>query len=229
MKKIYYITIYAIHGSFLLLLFCASPSSSHKQQRKLSIRTISPPAAPSRPHTQSKTITSPTSKQTKRPVTKKSSPAKKPALPKKPSPQKKKPAQALPKNPIPSSKPTDHIARKTNISKTLQQLEESIAKIEEKNVTMLDSVNVEDKRNLATEYTEELIQYMRAGLQLSDIGDVQVELVLQRDGTVLSMRILSAQSEQNRKRIEQTLPSLQFPPLPYEEKTGVFILTFCNE
>ncbi|MBS0627376.1 MAG: hypothetical protein JSS09_04120, partial [Verrucomicrobia bacterium] len=132
-----------------------------------------------------------------------------------------------------------------DLEKSLKEIEETIAKIATNNDKMSSksAKEIQPKTGpifedlslpLVTEedYTSSLVEYLQDQLRLPDNGEVKIELTLRKDGSVESIKVLSAQSEKNRKRLEEYLPKLLFPPFPKEEKekkSKVFILTFCND
>lgn len=225
-----------------------------KKNQKILVRTIKNPSS----NASCKITTSSTQeKQIPPPSAKKTSPIPKP-IPKQPpiAPNKEPPAKKVEKKPTISKNTPPKIEKKKippkqipssshNLEKSLKEIEETIAKIATNNDKMssrrtkeipskLDPVFEELSLPLLTEedYSSSLIEYLQDQLRLPDTGDVKIELTLRRDGSVESVKVLSAQSEKNRKRLEENLPKLQFPPFPKEEKekkSKVFILTFCND
>jgi colicin import membrane protein len=75
-----------------------------------------------------------------------------------------------------------------------------------------------------------LIGYLQGYLQLPDVGEVQIQLTLRKDGKVENMKVIKAESEKNRKYLEENLPKLSFPAI-YLDKTASrsFLFTFCNK
>ncbi len=160
-------------------------------------------------------------------------------------PQKEK----LAINPKPAAKQTSKTP--SAAQKQIREIEERIAKIEAKNDRMLNkseltvpttitlssqtpSQNSLEFTNYQTFATDDavvsLIGYLQGYLQLPDIGEVQIQLVLRKDGKVESMKVLKTESEANRKYLEEHLPKLSFP-LSILERAGsrIFLLTFCNK
>ncbi len=123
------------------------------------------------------------------------------------------------------------------IHKSLKDIKETIAKIEAENARIVNSpqskiLETAEEAPLPDDYPSSLIYCLQNNLQLPDIGEVKIQLTLFSNGKVEKMTILSAESETNKKRLEDTLMNLQFPSFP-KEKRGLqkqtFILTFCNE
>jgi hypothetical protein len=76
------------------------------------------------------------------------------------------------------------------------------------------------------DHAQELAKCLQRALKLPDYGSVRVEIALGRDGSVGSVRILEAHSEQNKSYVLATLPTLRLPILPTEEQT--YTLTLQN-
>jgi len=93
-------------------------------------------------------------------------------------------------------------------------------------------VNCIEKKHEEMGYFALLVSLLKERLELPEWGRVKLELVLLSTGGVQTIRILQAESEKNRRYLEQQLISLLFPPFTEElkeEKTHSFVLTFCNE
>jgi hypothetical protein len=135
----------------------------------------------------------------------------------------------------------------------LQQLEESIAKIENKSdktaysqratiagkaireATLQIDSTLEDGAGSEQDdgnYTDALIQCLHQSLSLPDYGEVKIQLSLRQDGTVAKIVVLKTQSEKNRQYLQSHLTRLRFPPLEgvyANKKECAFVLTFCNQ
>lgn len=120
----------------------------------------------------------------------------------------------------------------------LHELEESIAKIENKSdkpllsqkglaaapiVLQIDSETSGEK----DDYISQLTLYLQQALTLPAYGEVKVQLTLQQDGSVVKVVVLKAQNEKNRVYLEKNLKTLKFSPLTQAEQT--FTLTFYNK
>jgi len=204
----------------------------------------------------------------KTPIKKSSSPS---VQPKKEIPAKKTEVKPPPP-PLQSSKKAPAIADKKvdNTKKTtpaaakpapprarvseqlLQELEESIAKIQQKR-DKLDRKKQEDPPHLigplqidssvpvptnvteeesSTQYQQMLIDCLRESLNLPEYGEVKIRLTLKKDGSVQDLTVLKAESEKNKRYLEEKLPFLRFPRLrdSFSNKNqSTFVLTFCNE
>lgn len=133
----------------------------------------------------------------------------------------------------------------------VQQLQESIAKIEKKTdkyrgeetfvlpekltptstVTSSNSYS-ENAEDYILGVKEELMQQLHMALHLPDYGEVKVQLQLSENGNVLSVKILKAASQKNRDYLEKELPCLSFSSialykLPAKER--IFVISFHNE
>jgi outer membrane biosynthesis protein TonB len=81
--------------------------------------------------------------------------------------------------------------------------------------------------SLAEAERQTLVDFLHQSLRLPELGEVQIRLTVGRNGTVLKMEVLLAESQKNREYLEQQLPLLHLPLQPIEEKTWIF--TFKNE
>lgn len=208
----------------------ATSSSLPKKQVATPQKTVSPPIP------QKKQVESP--KKTVIPAPIKESPKK--TTKQSPSTQKKPPLPQKKEAPPPVPPPLSQ-----NLQKSLKEIEETIAKIASNNDKM-SSKRVKEippkidpfpadltlPFEIEEDYCSSLITYLQDHLRLPDSGEVKIELKLFHDGSIETVKVLSAKSEQNRKRLEEHIPRLQFPPFPKEDKgqkSKVFILTFCND
>lgn len=243
-------TIFALVLHLIVLAFVVSPSADRKKKSPSTIvvRTIQAPlpsvtTATSKPAQKSKPVAAPT----KAPA-KPSSPAKKEVKPVPPKVSKESPkpiAKKVPeKKPIPKPKPAPVKADpkpSKDLQKSLEKIEETIAKIASKGDTIpvkpsqivIPEIALElDCLSEEEEYISSIVRYLQTHLELPDMGEVKVDLTLRRDGSVEKVKVLSAESERNKKRLEEELPHLCFPPFSKGAqgmKTKGFILTFCNE
>ncbi len=242
------LSILSFHLIFLLAILFLSPDSFQKKERKhLIVRTVIEPPKPKITPTQ-KAIPRPAApappSPKKAPEVKKQiaatppASAKKTAAAKEPAIADKKltPAkQAVP--PSPRAKISDNL---------LKDLEESIAKIENKSdkalinkkafsapiALQIDSLAENDINSAESSYTDTLIGYLHEALSLPDYGEVKIQLSLRQDGTVVKVVVLKAKNEKNRLYLENNLPRLKFPRFDSSltnKKEHTFVLTFCNE
>ncbi len=133
----------------------------------------------------------------------------------------------------------------------LQELEERIAKIEVKrdkissqvelsipqaidsflSVRGSDPLDEESTFDVVDSYSAFLVSHLQQHLQLPDFGEVKVEIVLYPDGSVERCVVLRAESDKNKKYLEQRLPLIRFPDFKGTQTKSrqVFVLTFCNQ
>lgn len=239
----------SIHLGFLVWASCTPSLKEKKKSHKIVVRTVhAPPSA----FSSSKKIASAPSPLTEKIEKPKTSTPKKTSAPNPPSMKKQEKKVESEKNslknktpPKPTSKPSKQTpAPSKELEKSIKEIEERIAKIASKNDKMdsLRSGKIPPKIELAPEpfstlilteedYPSSLVAYLQEELKLQENGEVKIELTLRKDGSVEHVKVLSAKSEKNKKRLEENLPKLQFPPFPKEEKEKkkVFILTFCND
>lgn len=273
--------IVAIHLIFVLIILIAPPFAFRKKPHKpLIVKTVTlktppakiasvekkssvsrvnasaPPAVkaapPVAPAPQKTVAQAPTPQSSPAPaakkVEKKSAPApkKEPAIADKTlSKQKSKPTPQAktPPAPPPRAKISDSLIR---------ELEESIAKIENKSdkgtasrKTSMSSkaaiapivlqIDMADASHYAEagdgDYVDLLVSHLHQHLSLPDYGEVKIQLSLQQDGTVGKIVVLKTESEKNKKYLESNLPRLRFPRFEgsyAKKKESTFILTFCN-
>jgi outer membrane biosynthesis protein TonB len=185
-----------------------------------------------------------------------SGPARQPAAKKTPkekpaakTSEKKKEAAAEPKpkiEPSKSRKPAvvEKDKRKQSkpaaVKNLVEELEEAVAKIEEKREKGYAGPKLEVPRLAMPapvgssffggvsepSYQEILVSYLHQSLNLPEFGEVKIQLSLHKDGTVAKLTVLKAESSKNKAYLEKNLPLLKFPGL---EKEETFVFTFCNE
>lgn len=81
-------------------------------------------------------------------------------------------------------------------------------------------------------YVDELVSRLKLLLRLPEYGEVKVKLTLERSGKVAKVVINGSKSEANRKYVEKTLPSLNFPSFGNNfstESSYTFTLVLSNE
>ena len=238
MKKKICLAVLSIHFSFVLwtLLFHAAPPKALKPKH-LTVKTFSPKvqtvaaAAPAPVAAVRKKAPPPA------PVKKTPAAAKKPQAP---APVVKRPPLADKK---PAAAPIPQKPKKTSVpQELLQELEESIAKIDEKRdklyrrkkleapaaieVLKIDALDTE-KNTSDLSYAETLVVHLKQTLNLPDYGEVKIQLTLGKDGSVEKVVVVKSESEKNKRYLEDHLPRLKFPSLNRDMHT--FVLTFCNE
>jgi len=233
------LSVIGIHLLLVLIAFL-SPIAKKEHKERLVVKTMSLPS-------KQKIIEKPQTVNAQKPKIEKPkavqpapAPVKKP-VPAKPIPSKKKiaPVKAKPKK--------EKVAETVVPGHLLRELEETIAKIDEKRdklstskkskpVNKIEPLQSESFHHLESErnevdYKETLVMYLHQSLNLPDFGDVKIQVTLRQDGSVENLKVLKAESDKNRKYLEMHLPLLKFPPLQGSsgKKENTFILTFCNE
>jgi len=106
--------------------------------------------------------------------------------------------------------------------------EQKTTETAQKKLETLSSENLK----IQTAYQEELVLYLQTLLTLPEKGDVKLKCTLDRSGTVQSLQILAAASEQNRRYIEDSLLKLALPPFGSHfpnQTTHTFVLSLTSE
>jgi hypothetical protein len=176
----------------------------------------------------------------------KKEPAKKLPVKKEPAIKKKSPSIATPtvKN------PEKVVVSSSKTKKLLEDLQESIAKIElnrdnslpaktitlPRPITELKADAYEIHADASDEegifYRDILIQYLKDTLHLPGYGTVKIKLSLEHQGRVENVAIASSDSEVNRLYLEKILQELDFPPFTGDlsgKNSYTFSLTFCSD
>jgi len=266
-QSIIFVAVLSVHLIFVSVLFFQSPFlPSKKQHKPILVKTVEtsittekkvpsyisrastpPQAGPATPVVKKPTPSPlPKPSQPKAPIEKKQPEKKESPLTAKPAAEVKKNRNTQssfpPLDPVPTISPS-----------LLRELEESIAKIEDKSdknrkvknpdakgklstpmVLQIDALNglVQESSDKAEDYASLLAQCLHASLHLPDFGEVKIELTLKQDGKVAKLKVLKAESEQNKKYLESHLPQLQLPHLNgsfAKQEEHTFVLNFCNE
>ncbi len=246
LKKKIYLAVLALHLSFALWasLF-HTPPPKRVEPKHLTIKTLSPKPKVHTAHPAPVPLAKNTPK--KPPPSKKAAPPQKTPPPTPPAKKKPAAAPAAKRPPIADKKsaaaPIPAKPKKKPIpQELLQELEESIAKIDEKRdklyrrnkleaapavqILKIDSLSV-DETSSDDSYAETLVVHLKQALNLPDYGEVKIQLTLSKDGDVEKLVVVKSESEKNKHYLEKHLPRLKFPSLNSESHT--FVLTFCNE
>lgn len=168
-----------------------------------------------------------------------------------------KPKPMLIPSPAPEKKMTNPQGiqikkQKSAREEQLKELEERIAKIEAKNdriakkselfvpsTLVLHSsaplpapaqIAAAEESSSEEDFASSLVGYLQTFLHLPELGEVQIQLTLRKDGKVDNIKIMRSESEKNRKYLEIEIPKLSFPSM-YTEAAGSrpLLLTFCNQ
>ncbi len=228
--------VFAIH-MIALLYFIISADMQKVKKRSLQVRTIA--ASPNIPLKKQASTPQSKSKNVSQGPAKQSAPNKN-RQPQRPSIQKKQIGT--------EKKKSEPSAKKEAVSHLLQELEETIAKIDQKRdkdsplkqietpswikPLKIDAIKEigDDDIQVDFTYQESLIRCLRESLDLPELGEVKMEITLSKDGSVLKLRVLATESEKNRSYLEKNLQVIKFPPFDVnEDSRKTFVLTFCNE
>ncbi len=254
-KKILTIVL-CLHGAFLLLAILSPKAVTQKKpQKPLVVKTITPSAAPQEKMMQARAPSPPVSKTAKieqkeevaatKPTL---APAAKPAstpTPKKAPPIADKKLVKEKEKKKTATKQVQDEKRERMSQKLLQELEESLNRLETKPEKKKgagkkqDFSKAIDPINFGSgfggevsdfgDYSGSLVGYLKQVLNLPEYGDVKIQLTVKEDGSFVNLVVLKAESEKNRKYLETSLPHLSFPPLKGKKKQETFTVTFCNE
>lgn len=221
-QKILLFLLISAHIGFVGMLIGSKPKQQSQKKPSLVVKTVFLKPPP--------------------PIHKRSSVQKKTPIPKSIKPSVKKPAtkQKGKRNPA-----LEHISQGFAIpSSILKQLEESIAKIEQKDdkqckssaivtASLSSKVVVTPVREEPTlsSYTASLVKELTRMLQLPEYGEVKIKIKVKPDGKIIELVVLQAESNINKQYLEKHLPNIVLPK--YNEKVTLnneqtFTLTFCN-
>ncbi len=161
--------------------------------------------------------------------------AAKPKPKKKAPPKKKKPKKVAKKTPKKKAVKKKRDPEDMRERKLLEELRESLAKIEKSQKNYKAKPVPQSKPRAAepqaSKYEQELVVRLRLMLRLPEYGDVKVRLTLQRDGSIAKVEVLKTKSQKNEKYVAQTLPGMRFPSFGKNyrnEKQHSFILTLTG-
>jgi outer membrane biosynthesis protein TonB len=261
--------VLSVHVIFVSVLFFQSPFlPSKKQHKPILVKTIFPETSTIADKKASSYISrasTPPQASPSTPAVKKPTPSSLPKPPQPKAPMEKKLPEKK-ESPLPK-KPVAEVKKNRNTQLTspssdllpaispslLRELEESIAKIEDKSdknrkaknpdskgklsppmVLQIDALNglAQENTDKAEDYASLLAQCLHASLHLPDFGEVKIELTLKQDGRVAKLKVLKTESEQNKKYLESHLPQLKLPHLKgsfAKQDEHTFVLNFCNE
>jgi hypothetical protein len=207
--------VISIHLAFIVILLFTQNRPTPARPHHITVRTIQPttihhpiPTA-SRPQKKTQPAKSPPSSPTKKPIVT----------------DKKKVAPPQPAKAPPPPKPqAAHPA--------WEEIEQALAKIEQKAYPE-ESSHLNVPKLLQTEIAPileieaELVSFLHNALCLPEVGEVKVELVIRKDGTVEKIAVIRSESEKNKQYLQTHLPTLRFPMCFEQDKT--WTLTFSNE
>lgn len=125
----------------------------------------------------------------------------------------------------------------------LQQLQESIAKIDQtshkespKNQLQtpkaISKLTVEQgSEEDQADYANALVACLKRNLSLPERGDVKIELLIEKSGALKSYRVISSQSLRNQRHLENELGALRYPAFMGSLKSKqehTFVISFSN-
>lgn len=248
MQRGLYVLVPLAHIIFFISFMNGAPAPK-PSQKKIVVKTFTA-AAPAKVKTQ--TTSSPPKKQQapSPPVPKKGPPQVQKKV--EPTPQKKPTPPVLKKAPAPKKEKVIQVKReKPYREDLLKELEERIAKIDIKNdrMTPKSELNVPSTLALSSQalqapknfemtqtsfssedFASSLIGYLQAYLHLPEVGEVQIQISLSKEGKVKNLKVVKSESEKNRKYLEQELPQLSFPQVYLDSASSdSFLITFCNK
>lgn len=97
----------------------------------------------------------------------------------------------------------------------------------------MDGANVKsDAGQTAPGYRDELVSRLQMMLRLPERGDVRIKLTRSKNGKFVKGEIIDANSAVNRKYVEKSLPTIQFPPFGRElgsAAESTFNITLSSE
>lgn len=223
--------IIAIH-CVLLLLSAWFGGSKKTQKQRLMVKTVTfkPKTAPLSSYESSiASASNPSSSKSSKPAS---------SQKKNSSPQKKEVTKQIAKKPVKSSTKS---ASASITRELLQQLEESLAKIEQapevtrsptKYSVSLPALKIDQFASEDGKYETKLVSFLRSQLTLPEVGEVEMKLTLQNNGVLVTMEVIRAESSKNTEYLKVRLPTLHLPHFmgalaKIQEET--FVITFSNE
>jgi len=243
-----------------LFFFCSFVFGSYlpKKKHRIAVHSVRLKTPPPVQQLQTKTATA--AKKPSSPATAQSTKAPQPQPQQLPSTrpmQKKKPSSTTTTPNTAKKKEVKTVKRSPAVSqKLIKELEESIAKIDEKPdkfksekysaktksqvqaPIVLNSLESEpyigpfSERATLEDLRELLVLELKNSLHLPDFGEVTMRLVLRRDGSVAEVKVLKSASKKNSEYLERELPKHSFSfvaELGLKDNERNFVITFCNE
>lgn len=238
MKKIIW-NVILLHVGLICWMALWIPSPE-KLKKPIHVRTVSLMKTPSSPITH-KAVTPPQNELAKKDVGNIDPEAVSQAAIKTVAPKKNNQVQKSPSAKQVSKKSKATSKKKQVPQYLFNQLQESIAKIEQNRHKEMPQgklsvpthfLKVEASENdEGNEFTASLIECFQKELHLPEVGEVKVELTLKQDGSLVEMKLLSKESQYNAQFLEKALQAMQFPSFKgklAKQKEHTFVITFCN-
>ena len=266
MRKIFFIVL-GVHFAALIWM-ALSPTMKKENKKTLYVKTVLPKHPQMKMENQKPTLSVPPTPRPRAPTPQKVSqlPKESPSKPKvEGKPVKKNETFAPVKKVAPTAKaksppqkistpvkPKKNVLPSSNIpADLLKELEESIAKIEQKQDKKLAKAQIQTPKQMgplyvdkeewevsaadrgSADYEEQLIQSLHETLHLPEYGMVKMKLTLKNDGAVLRLIVIEAESQKNKSYLEKQIRNVKFPHFNgsffAKKQEYTFILTFCNE
>lgn len=222
-QKILLFLLISAHVGFVGMLMGSKPQKQSKKNPSLTVKTV---------------FLKPSS-----PIQKQSLAQKKTPIPKSIKPLVKKSSSIIKqeRKKIPNPKHTQEFDIPPSI---LKQLEESIAKIEQKDDKQCKSSTIvtaslsskvavapAQEEPALPSYADLLVKELTQMLQLPEYGEVKIKIIVSPAGKIMELLVLQAESKANKLYLEKCLPNIVLPK--YNEKVTLnngqtFTLTFCN-
>lgn len=224
--------------------FTAAPPSKviEKKQPPALKKTLAPPVkvAPAAPTKIEKPMPKPKPTEAKPVPQKSAAPTKAKVETKAPSPKSKEKLVEEKEEKVAPFIPDDLLTELQNKIAKLDQTPSSSkspqAKIAEKAPAIPAQITFSDVTeqffDTDSSYTEILISFLHQNLHLPDFGEVKMQITIGTDGLVKKCIVLSAESEKNKKYLQERLTQLRFPSLSNtkkEDKEQSLTLTFCHD
>lgn len=124
----------------------------------------------------------------------------------------------------------DSTSSKKNTNSTAHETAKQIA-----NLNVDGSPRVQSQKDLIgaeLSYKDELVRRLKLLLKLPELGEIKMQLTIDRDGTVAKLVVLQTESQKNRNYVETTLPTLHLPAFGdrFKDKNQyTFPVTLSNE
>ena len=174
------------------------------------------------------------------PVESKSAPIVKAPLPQKkvppvkPTPKKpEKPAKATVEKP--QTKKLDHapaLKEATAALAELKTMEKKVLSSSFPSIPAKIDLATKDKRaGIQAQYKEHLVSYLEAHLDLPEVGEVTIQLQIDREGRLIKSELIASENHKNSEFLKKRLPELTFPcfnDFNIEENVLTFTISFRN-
>lgn len=122
----------------------------------------------------------------------------------------------------------DKGAAQSTTTTSINATPRSITSLQIDGLASSDGPQLSDKE---MSYRDEIAGRLKLLLRLPQFGAVKVKLTLNRLGKVVKVNVINAESNENKKHIEKTLPTLTFPPYgsQFSDEEYTLTITLKNE